>query len=409
MKRIIALILVIFVVASTLVACDSIAPGEKGEQGESGVQGEKGEKGDKGDKGEKGDKGDAGKDGRGILKTEIKDGCLWITYSDDPQNPVNMGVVASGDSAVSLEASALDFYPLPDGTYGVKAGNTLYMESIVIPATYNGKAVTQILDKAFEDAPNLKSITIPNSVTSIGNFAFYYCHRLTSITIPNSVTSIGGSAFNGCTGLTSITIPNSVTSIGGSAFYGCTGLTGITIPNSVTSIGELAFNGCTGLTNITIPNSVTSIGSSAFYNTGYYNNKSNWNNNVLYMGNHLIAAKNTISGAYAAKSGIMVIADGAFASCTGLTSITIPNSVTSIGAKVFYYCTGLTSITIPNSVTSIGDSAFFGCDGLTSVEFENTTGWKVYEMDISLTNLANTATAATYLTSTYRNYKWTRS
>ena len=70
----------------------------------------------------------------------------------------------------------------------------------------------------------MKSITIPNSVTSIGDYAFEYCDGLTSITIPNSVTSIGSSAFEYCDGLTSITIPNSVTSIGNSAFEGCSDL-----------------------------------------------------------------------------------------------------------------------------------------------------------------------------------------
>ncbi len=60
----------------------------------------------------------------------------------------------------------------------------------------------------------------------------------------------------------------------------------------------------------------------------------------------------------------------AFDGCTGLTSITIPNSVTSIGYYAFSGCTGLTSITIPNSVTSIGDNTFSGCTGLTSIKVD---------------------------------------
>ena len=61
------------------------------------------------------------------------------------------------------------------------------------------------------------------------------------------------------------------------------------------------------------------------------------------------------------------IGDRAFTNCTGLTSVTIPNSVTSIGIFAFANCTGLTSVTIPNSVTSIGSYAFSVCTGLTSV------------------------------------------
>ena len=60
-----------------------------------------------------------------------------------------------------------------------------------------------------------------------------------------------------------------------------------------------------------------------------------------------------------------------YAGCSKLTSITIPNSVTSIGSEAFQSCSGLTSIEIPNSVTSIGDWAFNGCSGLTSIEIPN--------------------------------------
>ena len=65
------------------------------------------------------------------------------------------------------------------------------------------------------------------------------------------------------------------------------------------------------------------------------------------------------------------IGDSAFSGCTGLTSVTIPNSVTSIGVSAFLGCTGLTSVTIPNSVTSIGDYAFSECTGLTNVTIPN--------------------------------------
>ena len=89
----------------------------------------------------------------------------------------------------------LDFYPMPDGTYGVKAGRTQYLADIVIPSTYKGKTVTQILPRAFQHS-YIKTITIPDTVTGIGEYAFNDSVSLTSITIPASVTSIGGSAIN---------------------------------------------------------------------------------------------------------------------------------------------------------------------------------------------------------------------
>lgn len=98
---------------------------------------------------------------------------------------------------------------------------------------------------------SIKSVVIPNTITTIGAYVFNDCTGLTSITIPNSVTSIGEWAFGNCSGLTSITIPDSVTSIGNYAFQRCSGLTSVIIGSGVTSIGEFAFQSCSGLTSIT--------------------------------------------------------------------------------------------------------------------------------------------------------------
>ena len=285
--------------------------------------------------------------------------------------------------------------------------------------------VTSIGDYAFHNSRYLTSVTIPASVTSIGNHAFHNCPSLTSVTIPASVTSIGISVFNGCESLTSVTIPNGVTSIGGWMFYGCSSLTRVTIPNSVTSIGNSVFEDCTSLTSVTIPNSVTSIGYSAFsgcsaltdvYYDGYgidwlalgrhseisnsatvhfkdnLYDKGTCGTNVNWVmtgdGTLTISGKGRISNydynnsapwakcsAYikcvVIKPGVRGIGDYAFHDCSSLTSVTIPNSVTSIEICTFSSCTSLTHVTIPNSVTSIGVLAFKGCTSLKSVTIPN--------------------------------------
>ncbi len=267
------------------------------------------------------------------------------------------------------------------------ATNTLIAgcQNTTIPST-----VTSIGDYAFSGCTGLTSVTIPNSVTSIGTESFRGCTGLTSITIPNSVVSIGDDAFYGCTGLISVTIPNSVTSIGNSAFLRCTGLTSITIPSSVTSIGNDAFSSCTGLTTVNFnADSCTTAGSQSYYRA-FYNCSNitsfNFGSNVKVIPNYLCYEMTGLTSVTIPNS-VVSIGEKAFYGCTGLTapvysntlfammpttytgSYSIPNGITTIGVGAFRDCIGLTSITIPRSVTSIGDEAFRNCRGLTSVNF----------------------------------------
>ena len=130
----------------------------------------------------------------------------------------------------------------------VYAGNFAYKYKGTMPSQtnlsilYGTKGIT---DEAFKDCDELKSVTIPNSVTYIGNNAFYGCSSLTSVTIPNSVTSIGKTAFEYCSGLTSVTIPNSVISIGDNAFLWCYNMASVKVYSETPiPIDESIFQSC---------------------------------------------------------------------------------------------------------------------------------------------------------------------
>ena len=257
-----------------------------------------------------------------------------------------------------------------------------YAGSVIIPTIvlYNDMtyAVTKIEDYSFCGCTTLTSITIPNSVTIIGKNAFEGCSSLTSVTIPNSVTSIGACAFYNCSSLTSVTIPESVTAINYWTFLRCYSLTSITIPNSVISIGSMAF-GSSGLISVAIGNSVTSIESDAFSSCSslesiHWNVKSitgfsiSYNSyNGTYSSTNPFYSIRTQIKSFTFGEDVELIPANLCYEMSNISSVIIPNNVTSIGNTAFGSCKSLTSVTIGNSVESIRGSAFEGCSSLTSV------------------------------------------
>lgn len=249
------------------------------------------------------------------------------------------------------EYSTLSYTLYSDHTAEVirpkSTGNYLFSgpTKVIIPSTitYNDEiyTVTRIGENAFLYQTYLYEVEIPESVTRIGKSAFYGSH-LTTLTIPNSVTRIDGYAFEYCRYLKSVTIGHNLNSIGTYAFVGC---------DSVTSVFWNVING-------------------DYWNFGSQVELFTFGDDVKVIPKSICKNMNNLTSIII-PNGVTSIADEAFYGCTGLTSITIPDSVTNIGSGAFNGCTSLTSITIPDSVINIGSSAFNGCTGLTSVTIGN--------------------------------------
>ena len=265
-----------------------------------------------------------------------------------------------------------------------------YSGSITIPATvtYNANTydVTGIGDNAFEGCTGLTSIVIPDGITDIGYAAFADCSGLTSVTIPESVATLGlGANFQRCTGLRSVrwnavSCVLSENSLGNHypPFKDLNNLTDFTFGDKVRVIPESLCMGMTGLTSVTIPEGVTSLGTGGTFQHCTNLRTVQWNairctinENEKGDGNYyppfhnLDNIKNFTFG-----EKVEAISASLCFGLSGLTAITIPESVTEIGRIAFRQCTGLTSVRIPSGVTDIGVRTFADCTGLTAITSE---------------------------------------
>lgn len=239
-----------------------------------------------------------------------------------------------------------------NNSYIVVGPGTCTDTVVYVPAKYNGKDVTEILNMAFESCSFITKIVLPDTIHTIGGYAFRDCINLNQITMPDSVDYIGDYAFWGCVNLSSIIIPSGVTELSYGLFDGCTALRNISLPSSLSYIDTYAFSGCSSLGTIIIPDNVTGIGSSAFENC-------------------------TSLGIVSMPANLKTIGRYAFDRCISLYSVILPDGLTTIEYGAFEFCPALIEVVIPNSVSAINEYAFLGCKNLVSIYFDGTVKqWK---------------------------------
>lgn len=265
-----------------------------------------------------------------------------------------------------------------DGILYTKGGEKL----IFVPQVISGEIIlkdslTEIGYDAFRECSGITKITLPDGLLQIGACAFENCTGLTEIVIPANVKSLEQAAFRGCSGLQNVVFLGSDTKIGPYSFASCTKLKSITLPSNLTDLETDVFDGCIVLSEIDLPDSLTTINAGSF-------------NDCTGLKSITIPAdvSNIYGGAFAGCSGLeyfevdenntaYACVDGILydAACTTLVavpgsisgSVTIPDTVISLGNMVFKGCAALEAVVIPDSVETIGYDCFRNCSALASI------------------------------------------
>ena len=247
------------------------------------------------------------------------------------------------------------------------------------------------------------SLVLPEIATSINAYAFYNNQKITSVTLGSNITVIGEQAFYDCNNLVEVVNKSSLNVVPGSSENGYVACYAQKVLNSEDEKGE-----------------VFDIGDYSFYKQGgeYILYRYNGSDKELTLpglidgghtykiGREVFRLKNIVS--VIIPESVTEIGFEAFMSCDDLTSVRLSENVKTICSYAFGFCGNLQQLTIPESVTVIEEYAFHACDNLKNVKFLNFNGWKYSGTNISAEDLKNPETAATYLTSTYRYYTWTR-
>lgn len=191
---------------------------------------------------------------------------------------------------------------------------------ILIPDKLDGYAVTAVAPSAFYCNQTLRGVKMGKNVVSVGEFAFFDCTALETVVLSDTVEEVGQYAFAGCTKLAEIAIPKNLVRVGAWAFFECAGLKTVTV-ESLDQWISICFEGI-------------------------------FANPVMQSGTLLVGGK-------------------------PLTALTVPETVTEIGAWAFAGCTDLTQITVHENVTVIGQRAFMNCQALTAIHYAGSTAqWK---------------------------------
>ncbi len=227
-------------------------------------------------------------------------------------------------------------------------------------------SVTVIANASLSNVRNLERLNIPDSVTAIAEYSMNNCYGLLSLEIPDSVTEIGQYAFDACKGLQNLRLPAGLTEMGLGWFRGCVSLSAVVLPEGVTDTGVSCFEDCELLKTVTLPEKLQRIGNYTFKNCTSLEE--------IKLPQSLTKLGDAFAGCTGLKK--LVIPDGVddpgvsvISHCTGLKEIVLPKDMAGIPYHFFGECSSLETVVIPPKVTQIEYNAFKNCTSLKSVVF----------------------------------------
>lgn len=280
-----------------------------------------------------------------ISYSEISPSNKYEPYKEETPSAVEYDAKTSGD---------FNYAEVDGGAIILKYNGD--KKDVTLPSQIANKPVVEIGSDIFDSDTRLENIVIPNTVKKINDYAFQYS-GIKTITIPDSVTSIGKGVFKGCAYLSSIKIPNNVKTLGAGTFSECSSLSEVTLSSSLTEISNDLFYECGALESIVIPSNVTKIGDYAF---------------------SACAFKTAVI-----PDTVTEIGDHAFAFCEKLEEVRFPQSLQKVSSFAFHFCRALKAARLPDSAKTIEQYAFYGCEALS--EFKIASDAKVGEFALNET------------------------
>jgi hypothetical protein len=308
---------------------------------------------------------------------DIYANCKWRATSDSDWATIIHSTSANGDAPMRILLLKNDSAEPRTAQIRVEAiGYTDIFETITISQSVLSDDYFKICYTSTDNKVIEPYLSETFDATIVSNT---YENGVGTILFNDPISKVGDEAFCDCSTLKSITLPDSVTELGGWVFFGCIYLEEATLSNRLKTMGDAIFSSCSMLSSITLPQSLEYVGDSAFYGcsgmSGYYGKFASADNRCLVIDNTLrhFAPKGLTK--YEIADGITAIAHDAFYESLRLQSVTIPQSVTSIGEYAFYYCENLKSVYCKRPTPpELGASAFDNSDNGT----DKPIGCKIY-------------------------------